>query len=723
MSSIESAGPARIARMQSLYRRFTRERIARRKAGGGYDARSARGLQALGFHDHSLPHNPHKDFLKKILLADVPVAYHTKSGVNGFHVAAQLGNLRVLDNIISTGVSAKTIISRGKIDPRRRTKDGLSALHFAALSDKDDPRIIEKVLEAMLLTMPPQGRELALPEALSVLTRSQRNVAQIVLQRAESGLNVLGYCALSGNRRMMLYLLRGMGCNNSSAEAENTENKEKEVDNANGIAVAKYSLEMNVTCDGSLQRLQHIVCYNADPDTLETLLAHGLVLTGVLDADGKNVYHHLAGSWRASATERLSRTFKILRRECKGGGISSSSSGSGGEDPIRARTIAEGQTALHLACSAGATAVAKMLLEVGGGFGGSVTDRDLSGATPVMLLLKHRFKARKQMELLSQILSSLPSRQTWWDDHLCGRTGQSLATKACEWRNMVALRIVLDTEGAGGVDSIDRAGKTALHHCCEFGWKAGIETLLLYGASLDAQDNEGSTPLMLAIGANDTATVDLLLDVARSKDRMEREEEEEEEERLIIIGRDENIAEELKEEEEEEEEAGADETSRDNQGNNAGSETKEEKADPKASPSSHLLNLLSRHRNLAGLNCILLSAIMPTTKMLTRMMTAAAECGCSLGALVSSQGNNLLHCAAAGGSADVVRMIEQYDYNMALHLARQRNEKAKLPKHIAKYWKHYEALTALMDLEPVATLPTEHFARLKTIREKRSGKK
>jgi hypothetical protein len=133
--------------------------------------------------------------------------------------------------------------------------------------------------------------------------------------------------------------------------------------------------------------------------------------------------------------------------------------------------------------------------------------------------------------------------------------------------------------------------------------------------------------------------------------------------------------------------------------------------------------LLSRHRNLAGLNCILLSAIMPTTKMLTRMMTAAAECGCSLGALVSSQGNNLLHCAAAGGSADVVRMIEQYDYNMALHLARQRNEKAKLPKHIAKYWKHYEALTALMDLEPVATLPTEHFARLKTIREKRSGKK
>ena len=72
--------------MQSIYRKFTRERIARRKAGGGYDARSTRGLQALGFIDHSLPHHPHNDLLKSILLCDLPANYHTKGGVNGFHV-------------------------------------------------------------------------------------------------------------------------------------------------------------------------------------------------------------------------------------------------------------------------------------------------------------------------------------------------------------------------------------------------------------------------------------------------------------------------------------------------------------------------------------------------------------------------------------------------------------------------------------------------------------
>ena len=33
--------------------------------------------------------------------------------------------------------------------------------------------------------------------------------------------------------------------------------------------------------------LQHIVCYNADADTLEMLLNHGLELNGATDADGK----------------------------------------------------------------------------------------------------------------------------------------------------------------------------------------------------------------------------------------------------------------------------------------------------------------------------------------------------------------------------------------------------------------------------------------------------
>ena len=42
-------------------------------------------------------------------------------------------------------------------------------------------------------------------------------------------------------------------------------------------------------------------------------------------------------------------------------------------------------------------------------------------------------------------------------------------------------------EGTGPMEQADHAGEAALHHCCEFGWREGIETLLLYGASLNAQ--------------------------------------------------------------------------------------------------------------------------------------------------------------------------------------------------------------------------------------------
>ena len=213
---------------------------------------------------------------------------------------------------------------------------------------------------------------------------------------------------------------------------------------------------------------------------------------------------------------------------------------------------------------------------------------------------------------------------------------------------------------------------------------------------------------MLAIGADDVATVDVLLDIARSNDRIEME---------ANAKQTDDAQEKTQKMEDDLERTETEKVLEDQIGDNdSNSHTKTE-------PPSNLLNLISGHRNSAGLSCILLSAIMPTTKMLQRMIVAAEECGCPLGGLVSTQGNNILHCAAAGGSVGVVKMIERYDYNLALHLARQRNEKAKLPKHIAKYWKHYDALTALMDLETGMTLPNDRSRPERRIRNRRSKKK
>ena len=88
---------------------------------------------------------------------------------------------------------------------------------------------------------------------------------------------------------------------------------------------------------------------------------------------------------------------------------------------------------------------------------------------------------------------------------------RSLMIKACEWRNMVALGSCWRQRALGpSIMSICRRRTAPLLRV-----RGRHRDLLLYGASLDAQDNEGSTPLMLAIGAG-TISRQFLLDVARN---------------------------------------------------------------------------------------------------------------------------------------------------------------------------------------------------------------
>ena len=78
--------------IQSQYRAFTKQRIARRKAGGGNEANSERGLAALDFVNHDLPQLHNTEVLKKVLLSDLPLGYHTRDGINSFHIAASRSN-------------------------------------------------------------------------------------------------------------------------------------------------------------------------------------------------------------------------------------------------------------------------------------------------------------------------------------------------------------------------------------------------------------------------------------------------------------------------------------------------------------------------------------------------------------------------------------------------------------------------------------------------------
>ena len=76
--------------------------------------------------------------------------------------------------------------------------------------------------------------------------------------------------------------------------------------------------------------------------------------------------------------------------------------------------------------------------------------------------------------------------------------------------------------GEGGEEAHDLA--TPLHLCCQWGLEAVIETLLEHGASINARDVEGKTPLHMAIESGHKTIINKLLDQSgldlTSRDKM-----------------------------------------------------------------------------------------------------------------------------------------------------------------------------------------------------------
>mgnify|MGYP000979708183 CR=1 FL=1 len=140
----------------SQFRLFQKQRIQDKKDGKNQST-SERGLASVGFHNHVLPHQNFSNLLKKVLLSDLPAGYHTRNeGMNALHVACANGNVHVIETLVRTSISMKQPMSIKqrdyKINPRKKTKDNMSLLHFCAISDGDDSNIIDIVLEAMLKT-------------------------------------------------------------------------------------------------------------------------------------------------------------------------------------------------------------------------------------------------------------------------------------------------------------------------------------------------------------------------------------------------------------------------------------------------------------------------------------------------------------------------------------------------------------------------------------------
>jgi ankyrin repeat protein len=75
-----------------------------------------------------------------------------------------------------------------------------------------------------------------------------------------------------------------------------------------------------------------------------------------------------------------------------------------------------------------------------------------------------------------------------------------------------------DVTPARGGSGAPRAGWTALHYCAAQGFVELVELLVEHGADINAQDEQGKTPLTIALESAQPVVADLLLEIKNTRE-------------------------------------------------------------------------------------------------------------------------------------------------------------------------------------------------------------
>ena len=138
----------------SQFRKFLKQRTFRRRNGLAQEAASVRGLATLGHDVHSYASQDqelHK-LLQRVLLSELPMAYHTRLGQNALHAAAASGNLASVRSIIEAGTltSTKRKAAAAFINPAAKDHNGWTALHYSAASSlQDSCEVLQTLLDQL----------------------------------------------------------------------------------------------------------------------------------------------------------------------------------------------------------------------------------------------------------------------------------------------------------------------------------------------------------------------------------------------------------------------------------------------------------------------------------------------------------------------------------------------------------------------------------------------
>ena len=155
------------------------------------------------------------------------------------------------------------------------------------------------------------------------------------------------------------------------------------------------------------------------------------------------------------------------------------------------------RTPLHEAAASGRADLARALLAAGAVPGAG----DKLGSTPVMAAVR-----AGAVDVL-QALVAAGGKQAFAARDLTGWTAATIAA----FSNQTRALDVLAAAGARVTADASADGRSAMHHAATKGHVEAVRWLLAHGASVDARDGAGATPLADAAFGGHAAVVDLLL--------------------------------------------------------------------------------------------------------------------------------------------------------------------------------------------------------------------
>uniref|UniRef100_K3WLG1 Uncharacterized protein n=1 Tax=Globisporangium ultimum (strain ATCC 200006 / CBS 805.95 / DAOM BR144) TaxID=431595 RepID=K3WLG1_GLOUD len=173
---------------------------------------------------------------------------------------------------------------------------------------------------------------------------------------------------------------------------------------------------------------------------------------------------------------------------------------------VHGQDATTGPTPLHVACQYGNVHAAAMLLHYGADANGVVKNHDKLMPSPLSLACRHN-----HIDVMQLLLDHGASWAMADDD------GNSLLHVCIASQSQDALLYLLDVATSSGVNSSysildyrNHEDETPLHVAVKFGYVDAVRALLRYGASIDAEDSQGRTPLVLSIMENQVECAQLL---------------------------------------------------------------------------------------------------------------------------------------------------------------------------------------------------------------------